>query len=169
MIGLSSGDPLSPGSWHEACERPPQRPWLSASCPSQTPIHLSRPLCPTLTICLYQCPSVWVGLRVRRQMAHYQRPLWRVMDRVPCSQAGWAGLGALARSTNRQGMNAIHHGLLVPRTGDTFVGSGMSVLLSITNKLIEPDLTPEHGGLGIGPFLSGLASEQLSSLPISLS
>lgn len=82
---------------------------------------------------------------------------------------GWAGLGAPARSTNRQGMNAIHHSLLVPRTGDTFVGSGMSLLLSITNKLIEPDLAPEHGGLGIGPFLSGLASEQLSSLPISLS
>lgn len=58
---------------------------------------------------------------------------------------GWAGLGALARSTNRQGMNAIHHGLLVPRTGDTFVGSGMSLLLSIMNKLIEPDLAPEHG------------------------
>lgn len=74
------------------------------------------------------------------------------MDRASWSQPGWVGLGAGAQSTNHWGMNDIHHGLLPPRTGDTCVGSGMSLLWS-TSKLMEPDLAPVRGGPQAGPFL----------------
>ena len=33
---------------------------------------------------------------------------------------------------------------------------------------MEPDLAPVHGGLQAGPFISGSASERVSSLPVSL-
>ena len=81
---------------------------------------------------------------------------------------GWAGLGVGAQSTNHWEMNDIHHGLLPPRTGDTFVSSGMSLRRSTISKLVETDLAAVQGaGIG-GSFFSGQASEQVSSLPVFL-